>query len=87
MISPSPLPNLMASLVALFHSIISGFVYLTHSLDNQSPLTNVLKLFRVVYRLCRTIYNGFIVACQRLLRELPRQIQKIVEALPRQMFF
>ena len=69
--------------IALF---ILWFFYLRLiCLDNQSQLTNVFKLFRVVYRLCWTIYNGFIVAnytkqhCwsnfRRLLREMPRQIQ------------
>ena len=58
-------------------------------LDNQSPLTNVFKLFRIVYRLCQTIYNGFIVDnwikqyCWsnfwRLLREFKRQIQRFVQ--------
>ena len=61
-------------------------------LDNQSPLTNVFKLFRVVYRLRRTIYNGFIVVNQikqhcrinfrRLPRELPKQKQRFVRLRP-----
>ena len=62
---PRPL-NLMASLVALVDSIINFVIRLlqTHlliCLDNQSPLTNVFKLFTAVYRLRQTIYNGFIV--------------------------
>ena len=52
---PHPL-NLMASLVALVDSIINFVIRLlqTHlliCLDNQSPLTNVFKLFTAVYRL------------------------------------
>ena len=45
-----------------FITLFSWFVYsrLIY-LDNQSPLTNVFKLFRIVYKLRWTIYNGFIV--------------------------
>ena len=61
--NPTPHPNLMASLVALVHTIINFVIHLLKPiyLDNQSPLTNVFKPFRVVCKLRRTIYNGFIV--------------------------